>query len=645
MHFDILGLMQNEMVKKALAEAKASSMETTFADIVVGKVNSNIDLCALERASTALGASVFALSPNNPFELTDLQRVSAENALKASAFRVHELLKDTFKHDRAIEKKFKEGGDMEGITDPALIMQSIVAHYAEKAAQSSVFGRSNRSWGNDDEFYNTQSGGEGVAMVINLTDKTVAPVPGMQQAKVNDLTINVDATRDRVIITGVNGLPENEVTVISNDVRNGQVDTVTAASGKALLCVRWPNSRYGEIVKGQVRPQEVLCKDTTLDEAAIINWDLQNRTTDDALGLYVGVQYGYEVGTVKEPLQITRRMIHERITTMMNDPKCVHTYVPPHLMQDMIYKDVQNADGTITRIPCISIPVVKSIFDPAVNTYVLEGSDIIQKSWERTVEVYNEQHGGEGVSKVIDISATNENNGGEKLPITREMCGNGNKYSCLVCGKTGLKKNGLSQLKPPKLPEGMANDYPGVADSVKYENSWMCGTCADALRKQREAAVKAFNTAKQEAAKATAEEEAVLREVLDAEQQVTSAKDLVDKTTLDNEKIKDALGELPPYAAAALEDAKFNLQQAETNYATISLKLNAFDRKATAISNGTAIPIGPAPKPAASGNSLGEAISKATANKAVVLSKPNGKNKNKGKNRHERRVEAAKARV
>ena len=225
------------LLKKALAEAKASSMETTFADIVVGKVNSNIDLMALERASTALAASVFALSPNNPFELTDLQRVSAENALKASAFRVHELLKNTFKHDHAIEKKFKEGGDMVGITDPALIMQSIVAHYAEKAAQNSVFGYRNRSWGDDDECYNTQSGGEGVAMVINLADKTVAPIPGMQQAKVNDLTINVDATRDRVIVTGVNGLPENEVTVISNDVRNGQIATVTAASGKALLGV------------------------------------------------------------------------------------------------------------------------------------------------------------------------------------------------------------------------------------------------------------------------------------------------------------------------------------------------------------------------------------------------------------------------
>ena len=92
MRFDILGLMQNDMVTKALGEAKASNMESAFAGTVVKNVVNNMDsyrnTAKLEEACTALGASVFALSPDNPFELTALQRVSAEQALKASAFTV-----------------------------------------------------------------------------------------------------------------------------------------------------------------------------------------------------------------------------------------------------------------------------------------------------------------------------------------------------------------------------------------------------------------------------------------------------------------------------------------------------------------------------------------------------------------------------
>lgn len=640
MRFDILGLMQNELVKKALAEAKASSMETTFADIVVGKVNSNIDLMALERASTALAASVFALSPNNPFELTDLQRVSAENALKASAFRVHELLKNTFKHDHAIEKKFKEGGDMVGITDPALIMQSIVAHYAEKAAQSSVFGYRNRSWGDDDECYNTQSGGAGVAMVIDLVNKKVAPIEGMQQATVGDLVINVNATRDKLSLTGMPGQDANEVTIIVGDTRNGLFSNVTSASGKSLMCPRWPNSRYGELnSKGKLIPRESLTMDDIVSDSFIMpsSWDLSQIGDDQRdfnILSYLRTRYGYKVDKAN-PFNATRRQLHERITSLTNDPGS-DLFIPPAFMQNMVYRE----EGG-NKIPCLAITQIKSVYDAkASNIIGLEGADVIQKTWEREVLLFNEQHGGEGVSKVLDLDNKPANDGEQKLPISRESCqvGSGNRYKCGVCGKE-VKKNALKQHKPKKLPEGMANDYPGVADSVKYEDSWMCGTCCDSLLKQRESAVKAFSTTKQEADKAKAEEEKLLAEGIAAEAEVIKAKDELEAQNLAIETLKDKGVEVPKVLLDHKETLVFNLQEAETKFHALDVRIKGVGNKATALNNGAAIALPPAPK-AASGTNLGEAISKATANQAAVISRP-VTGKNKKQNRHERRAAAA----
>ena len=642
MRFDILGLMQNDMVTKALGEAKASNMESAFAGTVVKNVVNNMDsyrnTAKLEEACTALGASVFALSPDNPFELTALQRVSAEQALKASAFTVYEILRNVFTHDNAVEKMFKKDGDMEGVTDPNLIMQAIVAHYAEQASKRSPFFVTYDD--DDDRRFNTQSGGAGVAMVIDLVNKKVAPIEGMQQATVGDLVINVNATRDKLSLTGMPGQDANEVTIIVGDTRNGLFSNVTSASGKSLMCPRWPNSRYGELnSKGKLIPRESLTMDDIISDSFIMpsSWDLSQIGDDQRdfnILSYLRTRYGYKVDKAN-PFNATRRQLHERITSLTNDPGS-DLFIPPAFMQNMVYRE----EGG-NKIPCLAITQIKSVYDPkASNIIGIEGADVIQKTWEREVLLFNEQHGGEGVSKVLDLDNKPTGDGEQKFPISRESCqvGSGNRYKCGVCGKE-VKKNALKQHKPKKLPDGMARDYPGVADSVKYEDSWMCGTCCDSLLKQRESAVKAFSTTKQEADKAKAEEEKLLAEGIAAEAEVTKAKDDLEAQNLAIETLKDLGKEVPKVLLDHKETLVFNLQEAETKFHAIEVRMKGAGNKATALNNGAAIALPPAPK-AASGTNLGEAISKATANKAAVISRPATKN-NKKPNRHERRAAAA----
>ena len=256
---------------------------------------------------------------------------------------------------------------------------------------------------------------------------------------------------------------------------------------------------------------------------------------------------------------------------------------------------------------------------------------------------FNEQHA-LGVERTIDVDATppketqagttTETPTSEKkdvtLPITRDMCGKGNKYTCRVCDKSGLKKNSLVQYKPAKLPEGMPNDYPGVGDSVTFENSWMCGTCQDGFRKQREAAVKAFSTGKAELAKATAEQDKIIQEGIEAETVLNNAKDQLADHRLAMEAIKDKGIDVPSVMVKHEETLVFNLQQAEIKFHAIDARLGGANNKATAISNGTAIPL-----PAAKDTSA-----KPTPEKATVLFKP-GTGKNGKSNRAERRAQEA----
>ena len=655
MKFDINGLMQNPLVLEALKAAPSSGIESVFAARVTDNVVSALRSGKgrdFESACLALGASVFALSPDNPHPLTALKKVSAEQALKASAFRVYEILQDTFTHDFSVERMFTEEGDRKGslvgVTDPNLIMQTIVAHYAEQAAKRSPFGYRYSSDDDDDDRYNTQDGGSGINVIIDLTNKKVAPVEGLVQTTVQagnydskgnrsnvEYTINVQALRESLAVEGLPGMDSNEVTIIDNTPVKGSIATVTNAANKASLCIRWPNSRFGEInTKGKLTPRETLRKDDTIREEAFVEGaNIFSLKEDDPVRVYVETCYGYTPKSNKT-FTATRRMLHERITKMINDPDSSQ-FIAPAFLQNMAYRDVTDEAGNVTRVPCLAITNIKSVYDPSSSSMIgLEGQDALDNHWHKVVVEFNEQHGGEGVQKVLDISSASNTTAEDKaitLPATREACqmGSGNRYKCVVCGKE-VKKNGLKQHKPTKLPEGMDANYPGVDNvdgilsSEKYRNSWMCGTCADSLLKQHEAAVKAFRANKQASEAAAAEEEKLLSEGIEAEQQLNAAKELVTKREEEAKKIGEALGNVPEYAAQAVEDAKFNLQQAETRYHSINVKLAGASNKSKAIANGSAIPLPPAPasvKPASKplGTNLGDAM-KATANQAKIIS-------------------------
>ena len=615
----IAGLISFLGHPKAQAELKtalSSGMESIFAERAIESINKRVDKRALEAALIAGNISLFALSPENPEELSPLRKTAATMALRASVFNAYKLASEALEQDLALENKFSsEKGEYYGITDPNLIMQNVIAFHAEKSIKRS------RLYEETCYAFNEQKGGAGVSMEIDFTSGKHRALPGTQPLKVNDsITIRIDVTRDKLAVEGVPGMDKGEIAIIANDVRNGYATDVTTPSSKNLRSLRWPASRFGEwSAKGKILPSESLTKSDILSEANMINpVDLTKLPADSDVRNYAVCYYGVDPNALFAP---NRRMLHERITEMLNNPINKNTYINPAFMQIMTKGD----DGQIRT----AMPQVGSVYgDASEHIKMIIGEAAINALFEADRAKFNEQHA-VGVERTIDISAEPPKElgpvkpdapatSGEVLPITREMCGNGNKYSCLVCGKKGLKKNNLSQFKPAKLPEGMTSDFPGVADSVKYENSWMCGTCADSLRKQREAAVKAFSANKSEIAKATAEEEALLAEGLKAEAEVTAHKDALEECTIAIENLKDKGVPVPNFMLEQKDKLAFNLQEAETKFQTIDTKLLGAGVKVDAMKSGAAR-VAPAATP--------------TQAKVISTPPPSGKNRKDRRNR------------
>ena len=605
---NVIGFLLHPRVKKELNEALASGMESIFAENAVREINKRIPKHELEQALIAGTISLAALSEDNPYELSALRKTTATMGLRVAARNVYDLVNRALSQDFGLEFKFEDkDGEYFTITDPNIIMQNVVAYHAEKAAQRSRF--------YDEVHFNEQKGGTGVCVNLDFTNGTVKPMEGMSSVNIGNLTINIDITRDKIFTEQL--------------AMNGRETDVVNAAGKPIRTCRWPASRYGEFVKGKLKPQESLCKDDILAAEAFAEpIDLSKLDEGNDLRVYAVCYYDAKVD---KPFVPTRRDLHKRITEMINNPVNKNTYINPAFMQIMTKGD----DGQIRA----AIPQIASVYgDPSEHIKMLIGEAAIRAAFEDYRVKFNEQRA-IGVERIIDVDATKpketpvapatETPPSEKkdvtLPITRDMCGKGNKYTCRVCDKTGLKKNNLVQFKPAKLPEGMAIDYPGVGDSVMFENSWMCGTCADALRKQREAAVKAYNTGKAELAKAAAEQDKIIQEGIEAETVLNNAKDQLAEHRLAMEAIKDKGIEVPTVMTKHEEELVFNVQQAEIKFHSIDARLGGATNKTTAISNGTAIPL-PAAKP--------------TAGQAVILTKP-GTGKNGQSNRAARRAEEA----
>ena len=605
---NVMGFLLHPRVKKELNEALASGMESIFAENAVREINKRIPKHELEQALIAGTISLAALSEDNPYELSALRKTTATMGLRVAARNVYDLVNRALEQEFSLTNKFEnEKGEYFSITDPNIIMQNVVAYHAEKAAKRSRF--------YDEIEFNEQKGGTGVCVNLDFTNGTVKPMECMSSVNIGNLTINIDITRDKIFTEQL--------------AMNGRETDVVNAAGKPIRTCRWPASRYGEFVKGKLKPQESLCKEDSLaSEAFAEPIDLSKLAEDNDLRVYAVCYYG---ATADKPFVPTRRDLHKRITEMINNPINKNTYINPAFMQLMTKGD----DGQIRA----AIPQIASVYgDPSEHIKMIIGEDAIRAAFEDDRVKFNEQRA-IGVERTIDVDATppkekpaapaTETPPSEKkdvtLPITRDMCGKGNKYTCRVCDKSGLKKNNLVQFKPAKLPEGMANDYPGVGDSVMFENSWMCGTCQDGFRKQREAAVKAYNTGKAELAKATAEQDKIIQEGIEAETVLNNAKDQLSEHRLAMEAIKDKGIDVPSVMVKHEETLVFNVQQAEIKFHSIDARLGGATNKTTAISNGTAIPL-PAAKP--------------TAGQAVILTKP-GTGKNGQSNRAARRAEEA----
>lgn len=605
---NVMGFLLHPRVKKELNEALASGMESIFAENAVREINKRIPKHELEQALIAGTISLAALSEDNPYELSALRKTTATMGLRVAARNVYDLVNRALSQDFGLEFKFEnKDGEYFTITDPNIIMQNVVAYHAEKAAKRSRF--------YDEVHFNEQKGGTGVCVNLDFTNGTVKPMDGMSSVNIGNLTINIDITRDKIFTEQL--------------AMNGRETDVVNAAGKPIRTCRWPASRYGEFVKGKLKPQESLCKDDILAAEAFAEpIDLSKLDEGNDLRVYAVCYYDAKVD---KPFVPTRRDLHKRITEMVNNPVNKNTYINPAFMQIMTKGD----DGQIRA----AVPQIASVYgDPSEHIKMLIGEAAIRAAFEDDRIKFNEQRA-IGVERTIDVDATppketpvapaTETPPSEKkdvtLPITRDMCGKGNKYTCRVCDKAGLKKNNLVQFKPAKLPEGMPNDYPGVGDSVMFENSWMCGTCQDGFRKQREAAVKAYNTGKAELAKATAEQDKIIQEGIEAETVLNNAKDQLAEHRLAMKAIKDKGIEVPTVMTKHEEELVFNVQQAEIKFHSIDARLGGATNKTTAISNGTAIPL-PAAKP--------------TAGQAVILTKP-GTGKNGQSNRAARRAEEA----
>lgn len=595
MSFGLIGmLMPSDEVLKILGGQSMTAMEQAFGSNMLQILDKRMDRARTEKNLLYISSGLAAVGLNNIMpdgsKIGALTDTAARLVARMGAQDLFDTFSELWEKDPQLRKMLKEGGELHGVSDRNIIINTTAAFYAAQMAKNSRFRdvysysplwSSSDNDDDDDECYNAP-GTVGNATIIDLTD--VLKEDAAQKAIKDNNLISVnkefvaDSTRSyfQVNISG-----DNCTIIMSANDPQAIQEAKYRHKGKEEwrkmpIDEVWPNSVCGSC---NFPLDKYESRVTKAEASPLRHADgsfMESATAPLAEAMKAR---GYDV----KKMEVDRSTLNAYLTRLLDEA------INPGLMDSKVY----------TIEDAIKNPLDNRGVSPTLST------------------IYNIPVAGESVGSVTpseDVAPTTAAQppmDGLRFPLTKRDCyvADGN-YKCHRCGKEGFAKSKINAYKPSTLESFVPADDAGLEDSQQWAESAVCGPCARELKEGRERVIAKYRPSKEDKAlmAAEAEVEVMSKAAEDALAACVAAEEGVKQRESDIAKMKEAGINILDVVAKDLEDAKYNLVIAEGAVATMELKVKEATQKVDALKNGTA-KVATASKPA-------------TSNKAAIISKP-----------------------
>lgn len=592
MNLGIVGLLlPSDEVLKIIGGQSMTAMEQGFGANMLRILDKRMDRGRMEKNLMYITSGLTAVGLNNIMpegsKIGALTDTAARIVARMGAKDLFDTFNDLWEKDPEIRKMLKEGGELHGVTDRSIIINTTAAFYAAQMAKNSRF-RDVYSFGggctasyndDDDELYNAP-GTTGGATIIDLTDVLKGDAAKKAIKEQSLIQVNKDFVADATrSYFQVNVSGDNCTIIMSANDPDSLQEAKYRHRGKEdwrkmPLDEVWPNTVCGKcnfpIGAYKDRVTEV--------EPALLRAD-KTPSLLEAMKTR-----GYNV----ETMEVDRSTLNAYLTKLLD------ASIDPGRMDSTTYT------------------IKEAILNPLDNRGVLPS----------IATVYNMPVAGESTGGILPsedapgtaMQPTPTPIGGLRFPLTKKDCyiADGN-YKCHRCGTEGFRKANVNAYHPEKLPDYVPMDDSGLEDSQQWAESAVCGTCARALKEGREQIIAKYRPSKEAVAITAAEKEVEImtKAAEDALAAAITAEEGVKQREIEIKKMQDANINVPEVVLKDLEDAKYNLVSAEGAVAQMDLKVKEATQKADALKNGTV-----------KLSTTDENKNRATPNKASIISKP-----------------------
>lgn len=503
----MFNLILSEKAMELFKEQVVSTAEQSLSANLAERLRQYFDEDEMKSIATMVGLGMtFTQLVSNPSAPT---AVAGRVLVRGSMHAIMEKVKDFFNLPE-IRNMMKEGGELYEVTDPLVILTALNNHYALQNAKMSRF---------NSYRFNKQGGQTANAIQINLED--VVPTA-------TDIQINLDDTKKKIMVKGTDGL------MYPVEGKRSSIKYLEHVPGKWVTDdghLPWPAYSMNEVnrlylpVYGNV-----------LSEDPVV---LPN------VGWY------RNPNSKKKNVVTTRKDIHIRITNILNEE------ISPELLMEQsggTYPDafdesilhvsayskgkwqgdyhfntqlavgvtgtlpegveVKGSEDTITA-PDTTEPKTEAKPAPKAEAKPQEKKEDIPfepnaESKEPATKPEVKEDGTPAQPKTIIF------------PVNHAQCATGsNKYNCLRCGATNLRKKNMDVYTHVALPEDLNIEaVEGFGDVIKWHGSVCCSKCREEMKRLVDATLRDYNTANTLTADfITADDEAkaALAEVADTE--------------------------------------------------------------------------------------------------------------------------------
>lgn len=502
----MFNLILSEKAVELFKEQIVSTAEQSLSANLAERLKLFFDEDEMKSITTMVGLGMtFTQLVDNPSAPT---AVAGRVLVRGSMHAIMEKVKNFFNLPE-IRNMMKEGGELYEVTDPLVILTALNNHYALQNAERSRF---------NSYRFNKQGGQAVKAVQINLED--VLPTA-------TDIEINLDGTKKKIMVKGTDGL------MYPVDGKRSSIKFIQHTPSlwvKDDIHLPWP-----AYLPNELNTAYLPAKNIVLSEEPI---PVLNK------GRY------YNPNVKRSHVTTTRRDIHIRLTDILNEE------ISPELLMEQtngVYPDA--FDESILRVSAYSkgkwqadyhfntqlavgatgtLPegvevkgsedtIAAPTTEPKAETKPAPKTEAKPQAKKEDVPFEPNAESKEPATKPeVKEDGTPAQSKTIIFPVTRTQCSTGsNKYNCLRCGATNLRKNNLDTYTHVALPEDLNIEaVEGFGDVIKWHGSVCCSKCREEMKRLVDATLRDYNTANTLTADFIAaddEAKAALAEVADTE--------------------------------------------------------------------------------------------------------------------------------